>query len=67
MLRLRNLRGVRVIAYILLTISVIWEIVGLEDIGIFHMKDRKLERFFVFEDRNLQFLAPLWVQSSFYM
>ena len=38
-----------------------------EDVGIFHMQDRKLERFFQFEDRNLQFLAPLWVQPSFYI
>ncbi|PON84595.1 F-box domain containing protein [Trema orientale] len=36
-----------------------------KDIGVFDMKDGKLERFFGFENRESEYLTPLWVQPSF--
>lgn len=35
-----------------------------KDVGIFGMKDRKVEPVFGFEDRDCDFLAPVWVQPS---
>ncbi|XP_062074297.1 F-box protein At2g26160-like [Humulus lupulus] len=38
-----------------------------KDIGIFHLETGEVEHFFVFEETHSNYLAPLWVQPSFFM